>query len=230
MITVRHFRDREGASFTVVPLTRDEAARHAPLLVAIHNDIPFQHWTEQDLIADSDDRRTFHGKWELSALAITADGTPMGFCIAFELEPDHRYYEHPGIYMHRMSLASPYRRRQVGALLHAEALWRAFCRGAQITAPVGAPVRVYGQTNERPENSRVLEFHRDAGFRPVGRKPYPDRVDVIMEMTVESFLLSRHTELWLSRAVERDGLPDGELLSEPRRYLDSDCAAGEALV
>lgn len=227
MTRVRHFLDREGVCFRVLPLTQDEAAQHASLLVAIHNAIPFQHWTEQNLLANGDDRRVFHGKWELSTLATTVDGTPMGFCIAFELQPDHQYYEHAGIYMHRMSLASPYRGRQIGALLHAETLWRAFCRGMQIMAPPGTPVRVYGQTNELAENIRVLEFHRDAGFLRVGRKPYSDRVDVIMEMTVQSFLRSRHTELWLARAVEREDLPDGGMLPEQRGELDPQCGAGE---
>ncbi|MFC1453179.1 GNAT family N-acetyltransferase [Verrucomicrobiota bacterium] len=223
---VRRFTDRDGEAFSVVPLTKRLASTHADFLVDVHNSIPFQYWTVDDLLSDNDATRTFHGKWELSTLAVARDETPMGFCIGFEIPPDGVHYPRPGVYMHRMSLAPAYRQRGVGAILHSETLWRALQRGLRIVQTQGTPPVIYGQTNKDGGNERIIAFHRDAGFRTIGRKQYPDRSDVVMIMTREDFLRSRHARLWHAHAVDRDGLPDldGEIAPAP----DGEVAANEA--
>ena len=123
------------------------------------------------------------------------EGEAIGFCIGFELPPDNVTYHRPGIYMHRLSVHPKYRKQFVGALLQAEASVVCFDRGLRYIGPTAEDVVLYGQTNDVPENAHMLAFYRDAGFEPIGHKPYADRVDVVMQMTRQSFAESRHASL-----------------------------------
>lgn len=193
-MTSRWFRDRDGKVFTVVPLTRARAAQHADELLSIHNTIPFQHWTRADLLADRDESRVYHGKWEISRIALDETGCPLAFNVGFEREPDGVYYREACVYLHRLAVAPACRGRYVGALLHAETISCVFERGMRILRADGA-FAVFGQANEVPDAAKLLAFYRDIGLEPVGRKPYDDRVDLILRLTRASFLGSRHRDL-----------------------------------
>ena len=188
------FRDRSGRIFSICRLTRDLAEEHADRIIWLHNFIPFQYWDVDDLLREADAMRPFYGKWEISRLAFGSDRDVIGFCIGFELAPDGIYYHRPGVYMHRLSVDPLYRRSYIGAMLQAEASYFAFERGMRHIISRDDVV-LYGQTNDVPENVHMLKFYDDAGFRIVGQKPYSDRVDVIMEMTRQSFFASRHAQL-----------------------------------
>lgn len=195
------FIDANGEVFRVTQLTRELAETHVDWLVRVHNYIPYQQWTRETALADHDDYREFHGKWEISRIALSENGNPIGFCIGFELVPDGIHYLEPGIYMHRMSLEHEYRSRQIGAILHAEAIGKAFERGIRRIKRSQTGLIIYGQTNDVPENKKIIQFYFDAGFKVVGAKSYPDRKDVILSMTEQEFLKSRHAKLWRSRRI-----------------------------
>src|ERR1039458_5947562 len=94
------FRDSRGETFCVQSLSADIARAHTDWLLRTHNTIPFQHWTEKDLFADGDARRSYTDKWKISRIALSPAGAPLAFCIGFEMQPDSEYYQEPGIYLH----------------------------------------------------------------------------------------------------------------------------------
>ena len=188
------FIDRIGEMFIVDQLSKELAIKHGEILVSIHNEIPFQNWTVQDLLSEDDNQRSYFGKWEISTIIFNKLYSPIGLCIGFELQPDMKDFFVPGIYMHRLALLESYRRKYIGAISHAETLSRVFSRGLR-HLKCNDPMRIYGQTNNTTENQYIIDFHLDAGFNPSGIKRYHDREDLIMCMSHNDFVKSKHAEL-----------------------------------
>src|SRR5204862_4066313 len=135
---------------------------------------------------DRDAHRSFHGKWEISRLAISSEGKPLGFCIGFELEPDQEVYREPGVYLHRLAVDQAARGRMIGALLQADTVVKIFIRGLRYVSDERNPILIYGQTNRTRENLAVIRFHNAAGFVTVREKSYSDRDDVVFKMDANS--------------------------------------------
>ena len=169
--------------------------KYSSRLVTIHNEIPFQRWTEQDLLADRDETRIFHAKWELSQYAKVGTAV-VGFGLAFDREADDLFYPCNCLYMHRMAIAPEWRSRGIGVILHCHSLNLCFKRRLQVLQPSPKSNSVFGQTNATKENQKLVQFHKDAGYRIVGEKAYTDRSDWIMELTENNFLQSRHFPYW----------------------------------
>jgi GNAT superfamily N-acetyltransferase len=190
------FHDSRGGICRVVQLTLPLACERAADLLLAHNLIPFQRWGTQELLAESDERRTFRGKWDVSRVAIANNGDTVGFCIGFELEPDFKFYHEPCFYLHRLAIVPAYQGRGIGALLQAETVVGCFIRGFMCVGGPLDPVVLYGQTDSTENNRKVLLFYKAAGFRVVGQKPYESRIDTILKMDAQSFWQSRHVGLW----------------------------------
>lgn len=194
-------RDARGDFHRIYTLTRGIARERAAELLWIHNLIPNQHWELRDLLAEHDETRVYHGKWEISSIALTTDKVVSGFCIGFEREPDFKFYFEKGIYLHRLSVSLGLQGRAIGALLQTETIVRCFLRGLTHVGGPFDPVVVYGQTDSATYNRSVHLFHKAAGFEVVGEKPYERRTDVIMRMTAQSFWASRHVAMWRQRRL-----------------------------
>lgn len=191
-----HFRDSRGETYHIAPLTSSLAHERAADLLFAHNLIPSQKWGIDELLADRDQLRPFLGKWDISRIAIAQNGDTVGFCIGFELPPDHTFYHEPCFYLHRLAVVSTYQGRGVGAVLQAETVVGCFIRGFAYVASPLTPVVLYGQTDAADHNRTVRVFYETAGFRVIGQKPYDDRTDFIMKMDAQSFWHSRHVGLW----------------------------------
>lgn len=209
----RWFCDSRGEAFCVQKLSADLARVHSDWLLTTHNTIPYQHWTEADLFADGDARRSYTDKWKISRIALSPTGAPLAFCIGFEMQPDSEYYREPGVYLHRLAVAPQFRGRMIGLLLQAETIVQAFCRGLIQSGSTSYPVVLFGQTSESPENNSVLLFHKAAGFREVGKKPYANRTDLVLRMEAADFWASRHAQKW-----RVSGLTVGLRSSLPPRF------------
>ncbi|WP_082905709.1 GNAT family N-acetyltransferase [Bradyrhizobium centrolobii] len=186
------FRDIDGAEFTVGQLTRELAVANTRGIVKLHNQIPFQSWTERDVLAEGDERRAYTDKWTFSTVAFAKSKRLIGFCFGFRVHRDAIYKE-PGVYLHRMALAPDMIGRRIGAILLAETARRVFSHIE--TTSCLEPFWVYGQTNDVPSNSRIIQFYHDAGYQVFDRKPYADRVDLVMRMSKIDCETSRHAQL-----------------------------------
>lgn len=190
------FHDIYNQRFKVVALDQIKAREHIDWIVATHNIIPFQFWGRRDVLAEQDDNRKYLGKWEISRIALSESGDPLAFCIGFELRPDDQYYSKPGVYLHRLAVAQGAQGKMIGVLLQTETIAQIFKRGLRYVGSPQHPVLVWGQTNKILANKTVVRFHQGAGFRIVGEKSYPDRIDVIMRMDATDFWNSHHVRRW----------------------------------
>ncbi|WP_372482791.1 GNAT family N-acetyltransferase [Bradyrhizobium ivorense] len=168
------------------------ALAHTQDIVSLHNQIPFQLWTDRDVLAESDERRSYTDKWTFSTAAWSNSQRIIGFCFGFRAPRDTTYREH-GVYLHRMALAPDMIGRRIGAILLAETTRRIFSFVKHTDSL--DPFWVYGQTNDLPSNSRIIQFYDDAGYHVFDRKAYPDRVDLVMRMSKMDCERSRHARL-----------------------------------
>jgi len=190
------FNDAGGHVHRVCRLNQDIARERANELLKIHNIIPNQHWELEDLLANRDETRIFHAKWEISSIAFAPNDSISGFCIGFEREPDRLHYFEKCFYLHRLAVSEEFQGLALGALLQTQTIVNCFIRGF---LHVGGPfdqVVLYGQTDLAPSNRKALLFHKAAGFNVVGEKPYDIRTDAIMRMTAQTFWRSRHVAIW----------------------------------
>ena len=124
------------------------------------------------------------------------------------MQPDFEYYREPGIYLHRLAVAPQFRGKMIGLLLQAETIVQAFSRGPIRRGSSVYAIAIFGQTSEAPENKSARLFHKAAGFREVGKKPYADRTDLVLRMEAADFWASRHAEKWrASRLATGVGSP-----------------------
>ena len=189
------YKIRGGQNVIIMELSQNLCREFSGELVRIHNEIPFQSWTETELLAERDDTREFHSKWELSYVAMVGP-VIVGFCLAFEREAGEPHYLDNCVYMHRMAISSAWRSMGIGVILHCHSLNAAFQRKLRRLAPSQNFTLIRGQTNATAENVRMLQFHMDAGYRVIGKKKYPDRDDWVMEMAADDFLRSKHYQFW----------------------------------
>lgn len=192
---------RDGRQLIMRRLTRQYATRYSTELVELHNDIPYLAWTSDDLLAPRRINGTeYLHKWDLS-FALSVDQQPVGLLIAYLRDLDDT---HPmrSLYIHRLAIHRKYRRLRLATRLLSHALSAYF-------AAMPWLLTVTVQTNDEPSNEHVIDLYERLGFRRAYRVHYPNKQDVLLD-------LSRET--WLSRSVSLGGL------------LRDDIAEGQQLV
>ncbi len=180
----------DGTDVVVRKLTRELAREFQSSIVRIHNTIPFQNWSGDELLAEDFEGRIFHSKWALSHIAFLGSEV-VAVNIAYERPAEGNPYLDDSIYMHRFAVAPTVRRRWLGRLFHAHAMDLAF---TYVPLVVTRPINVlYGQTQATLENAHVLRFYTEGcGFVPVGFKYYSEKVDVVLRVERERFYNSNH--------------------------------------
>ncbi len=170
-------------------------------IVRVHNTIPFQRWTANELSAEELEGRKFHGKWELSHVAFIG-GLVAAINIAYERPAEAAPYVEDSVYMHRFAVEPRFRQRWLGRLFHAHAMDVAF---RHVATAIRCPVSVlYGQTQATLENAHVLRFYTEGcGFAAAGFKYYPDKVDVVLRVGRDDFYRSAH---WQALQGRREAL------------------------
>src|SRR5437867_3058689 len=156
----------DGTRARIFRLTPESYERVGDALTRIHNEIPFQNWTPEEVYAEEIEGRKFLAKWELSHFAVI-DDDPVALNLAYERPAAVAPYDEDCVYMHRFAVHPGYRRRWLGRLFHAHALDVAFSRRPRFLRSVTP--RAFGQTQATSENSHVLRFYLEGcGFKPVG--------------------------------------------------------------
>lgn len=166
-----HVVSDHGDCVWVTTLTRETARRHAGALVEIHGLIPFVRWTPEDFLSGQIGRRVFHHKWELSLIITVGPQEPVGFLLSY-LRPPDTNFPSMSVYMHRMAIVARLQRRGIGRQIIAEYLHRVFDK-----VPVDY---VSLQTNDTPENTRIIALYESLGFEKVKHVVYPDKTDWLM--------------------------------------------------
>lgn len=156
------------------------AQRQSSALCALHNLIPHVHWRGHDLLGDEDDNRVFLDKWCLSQVASIRN-EPVGLLVAFRQDRHLEAGAGPHVYLHRLAVRGDWQRSGIGTALISQ-----LARSMTATGAV-ASSEIVAQTNDGASNEGVLAFYRAQGFIAVGRKNYPDKVDVVLRRRLDAW-------------------------------------------
>jgi inosine/xanthosine triphosphate pyrophosphatase family protein/ribosomal protein S18 acetylase RimI-like enzyme len=168
--------DNCGEPYTVMVLSRLLAAAVAPAIVNIHNDIPHVLWTEDDLLSmESVSGVKYENKFVLSFLLLDHKGDVAGVLIAYRRTRTRR---HPfeSVYIHRLAIRSDIRGRTLGQQLVQTAINAYFSNYPGLQT-------VTVQTNLEDSNRDVLRFYDSIGFRRWGPVHYPEKTDILFEIS-----------------------------------------------
>ena len=160
-------------TITYANLTKEIATTHAEEIVTILNYIPLVTTSKDALLADQKDTRRLLHKWEYSRYAYDEEtNNIVGVLIAYHrTKEENQHYPEDSTYINELAVLPSYQQQGLGTTL-----LRQFINDPTLTTPT-----ITVQTNSAPWNEHVQGFYKKMGFVKRGEKPYPDRVDVILE-------------------------------------------------
>ena len=186
---------------SVMPMTKEYAREHASEILALHNSIPYTHWTEEMLLADIWEKdeeagrlqdRVLHHKWDHSFVAVDEDDSPAGILIAYERPGgEMQGVNDVSLYLHSISVKEGYKRKGIGAMLVGKMASSLKRDGFRKRWGTKVPLAVSLQTGS--DNKDAQAFYEKIGFEKVGKKQYDSHEDYVYWAKVET-LLSRIEE------------------------------------
>lgn len=145
-------------------------------------------------MADEIRGRKFPNKWELSQMLVSSDNhnSPIGLSIAYYRVKSSEYLPFNSVYLHRGAIKTEHRHKGVGKAMVGFALKNAFefVEGHPELFSEENSYKVTMQTNDEPSNRDRIDLYKGLGGEIIGKKAYPDKVDIIIGFTYESFIKS----------------------------------------
>lgn len=166
--------------FETTALTREFAVQHIVELTKLANEIPIVRYTEKEILAESKERRVFHGKWSRS-LVVTDEDKPIALLIAYERESENNeQYPANTLYMSELAVSPDYRNQGI-----ARNLIQTFLDTNNATGllTLGGKFNYSLQTNSADWNAHVVELYYSFGFKVRSTKTYSDAVDFVLGYT-----------------------------------------------
>ena len=162
-------------------INKEFALKHFERIVYLHNLIPFQHWTRDDLLMESDTSREYLFKWQISMAALI-ENEIIGICISFYNNTNSNNH----LYIHRLCVAPEFRLHGIGRELCIES-----CKAFTRIVPketcnnllVQSPLDKYIQPHET-----VSGFYRKIGLDEKSIKKYSNKEDIVYSSRIDKFI------------------------------------------
>lgn len=167
-------------------LTKEMALEFAEKIVQLHNLIPFQKWSIEDLLLESDEKRTYKSKWEISSVCFI-ENILVGVCIAFEDNQSNINGVCDFVYLHRIVVQPEYRFRGIGSnlIMHTCKCFHGI-NSIQNNTSVFVLTPIKALNNMAFENAE--EFYLKLGFNKVGEKEYTNKIDSILSAPLKKII------------------------------------------
>ncbi len=170
----------------VYTLTKEVAEQNIDELLELHNLIPFQNWTEKDLLKEEDSERIFKDKWKLSSVC-TNDNKFIGACFAFINNQTQILENDNFLYLHRIAVLPEYRFRGIGSKMikyTCQEFYKIYPENKSSGIIVSTPIKSTNSYNF--ENAEP--FYLKLGFEKIGEKQYDLKLDSILKTTVSQLI------------------------------------------
>lgn len=172
----------DGREYRIARLTPEVAEENTEALLDIHNLIPHVTWGPADLMGEVHTTGApYKNKWKLSSITYCGDEV-VSFMTAWERSSTET---HPldSIYLHRMGVRPDHQRNGV-----ARHIMRNAIDGFAQEIPEVSTYTL--QTNDVESNKKALDFYESLGFERLMPVYYPDKLDVLMQLSREAVLAS----------------------------------------
>lgn len=170
----------------IITLTKNIAIEFSKEIINVHNLIPFQYWTLEDLTRENDEKRIYKYKWHVSCICFEKN-TLAGICVAFEDNQTEVFGNCNFLYLHRIAVAPQFRLNGIGSNMIKytcnafKVLKREIANGCVI---VGTPIKAL---DESPFEE-AEEFYTRIGFVKIGEKTYDRKIDSILLAKLSKFV------------------------------------------
>lgn len=164
-------------NYPVYKLDEKLATRYSRKISALANLIPLVDYNEEDILAQSKDKRIFYGKWEHS-LIVFDNKKPIAILISYERKnEDNSQYPDNSIYISELAVAKDYQNKGI-----AKKLLGLFFKLNDNFLHLEGSLLFTVQTNSAPWNKSVINLYKSLGFKEFSTKEYSNRTDVILRL------------------------------------------------
>ena len=158
-------------------LTKKIAIEFCDEIIELHNLIPFQRWSRNDLFFEKDQKRIFKYKWKISSICFIKNAV-RGICFAFEDNQSKINNVSDFLYIHRIAVHKNFRFKDIGTMLikHTFKNYKKINLQKSNKVIVSTPIKAF----KKISFDNVEDFYLKLGFHRVGFKKYKNKIDAIL--------------------------------------------------
>lgn len=166
--------------FSVCALDKTTAEKYKKEILVLLNLIPNSNYKEEDITAEKKGERILYNKWEHSII-IFKNNMPVGVLISYEREKeDDNLYPENCLYINEIAVSEKYQSFGLGKQMIEYVL-----KNTKNFITLKGKVVFKVQTEDSSANEKVINFYKHLGFTQKGRKEYPCKYDLVMELKDE---------------------------------------------
>jgi GNAT superfamily N-acetyltransferase len=167
-------------------LTKEIALNFTEEIIQLHNLIPFQHWSKEDLFLERDHRRIFKYKWEVSSVCFI-EKVLCGICVAFEDNQSAINDIRDFLYIHRIVVDPKQRFKGVGTRLM-KYTCNNFDKINSLDANTSVIVLTPIEATSKISFDNAEEFYLKLGFNRIGVKKDENKIDAILKVSLNNII------------------------------------------
>lgn len=166
----------EHKHFKIYTLSKEFAEEYSEDINKILVEIPLsESQTKEELLSDFKGERKLHEKWKHSLIAFDENQKVAGVVISSEREAeDNDLYPDNCIYLNSFAVGADFQKQGLGKFLLLT--WLEYNKSKGFLELEGK-LKFALQTNSAEWNLHVQKLYEELGFKKIGTKPYPNRVD-----------------------------------------------------
>lgn len=163
--------------FSLYRLDKETAEKYSNEILYLLKNIPDSEYNISHVTAENKGNRILYGKWEHS-LIIFYKNKPVGILIGYERKKEENsLYPENCFYINEISIDKDFQKYGLGSYL-----MKYFLNDVREYKYLKGKRIFKVQTTDSIENIKVINFYKKFGFLVVGRKKYPFKYDLVMEL------------------------------------------------
>ena len=167
----------EYKGFSLYILDKETGELYKEEIVSLLNLIPKSNYKISDVIREKKGERILYGKWEHSLILFDKDKI-VGVLIGYERKKENNnLYSENSFYINEISVHKDYQGYGLGKYLMTY-----FLENTKEFIYLSGKRIFKIQTEDSSKNIKVENFYKSLGFYEAGRKEYPEKFDIIMEL------------------------------------------------
>lgn len=167
----------EYKKFSLYILDKETAEKYKNEILSLLQLIPKSDYKIYDIVREKKEERVFYGKWKHSLILFDKDKV-IGVLIAYEREKEeNNLYSENSFYINETAVHKDYQGYGIGKYLIGYFLENTkdfICLSGEKIFKI--------QTEDSIENIKVINFYKSFGFSETGKKKYPEKYDLVMEL------------------------------------------------
>lgn len=166
-------------NFSLYSLDKETAEKYQNEILEMLNLIPKANYKFSDIVAEKKGERNFFEKWNHSLIVFDRiKNIPVGILIGYEREKESNcLYKENCFYINEIAINPNYQGYGIGKYL-----MEYFIKSKKDFLSLSGDLIFKIQTEDSFENKKVIDFYKSLGFKEIGKKEYPSKFDLVLEL------------------------------------------------